>query len=150
MANPPTQDLAVRPRRAMRDTMEIGFTWLQRAAGQRTMIVIAHEQFYPSAITSRRLVELARASNATVHTVEVQGTPGKGGAFRRLGAAVRDGVIWLFEAFGEDEHSYSAGHTSRLLKRLSAETGGQSCVVGGDSKQGRCLEIVTARLFGAE
>jgi hypothetical protein len=130
--------------------MEIGFTWLKHAAGQRTMIVIAHEQFYPSAMSSGRLVELARLSNATIHTVEVQGAPARSGAFRRFGGALRDGLIWLFEAIGEDEHGYSAAHTARLLKRLSAETGGQSCVVRGDSKPGRCLEIVTARLVGAE
>jgi hypothetical protein len=45
----------VSPRTPMRDTMEMGFALLRETPRPRTMIVIAQQQLYPTAIRARRL-----------------------------------------------------------------------------------------------
>jgi hypothetical protein len=138
--------LVLRPRTPLRDAAVTGLHWLSGMPGPRSMILIAHEQFYASAVSTDQLIELAHESKTTIHTVHIAPKNRGGGFFRHLKQAFIDGGIWLFETIGEDEHSYSAGYTARLLKRLASATEGSACVAQAEPEVAACLNLIADRV----
>ncbi len=139
----------VRPRTPMREAMETAFALLISAPSPRTMVVIAHEQFYPTTVSTGRLLELSRRSETKVHTIHLVSNRDKGGVFRRLGRSLRNGIVWLVETLGLEERGYSARDTSRLLKRMADATGGNACVAAADEASGiTCADAIAAEIVG--
>jgi len=139
-------DLVVlRPRTPLRDAAVTGFQWLSKMPGPRSMILIAHEQFYASAVSADQLIALAHRSQTTIHTVHIAPKSQNGGFFRHLKQVFKDGCIWLFDSIGEDEHSYSAAYTGRLLKRIANATEGIACVAEVEPGEPSCLNLIADR-----
>jgi hypothetical protein len=135
-----------RPRIPMRDAMEAAFVHLAETPGPRTMVVVAHEQFYPSAISSGRLLDLARRTNTTVHTIYLSRKPDKEGFGTRLNRTMRNRFVWFVEEFVVDERGHSARDTERFLNRIAAATGGTACAADEDDRKSDCVGRVRAAL----
>lgn len=129
----------------MRDTMEASLVQLLDALSPRTMVVIAHEQFYPSSV-STGLLELARLSKTRVHTIHLPSRRERVGMLGRIGRSLRNGTVWLIENLAVEERGYSARDTARLLKIMADSTGGTACVAGGERTFGECARAVAAEI----
>lgn len=138
--------LVLRPRTPLRDAAVAGLQWLSRMPGPRSLILIAHEQFYASAVSADQLIALAHRSKTTLHTVHIASREGRGGIFKRLKQALRDGTIWLMESIGEPEHSSSAGATGDFLKRLAIATEGTACVAEVEQAESSCVSLIATRI----
>ncbi len=138
--------LAARPRTPLREAMEMGFSVLMNAPRQRTMVVIAHEQFYSSPVSMDRLVRLARHSGTRVHTIHLASNSGQVQGSHGLGEHLRKGVIWSVERIVVHERSYSARETSLQLKLLSNATGGTACVAEDESTGMACADAIAATM----
>jgi len=140
--------VVVRPRTPMREVMEAGFAQLMGVPRPHTMVVVAHEQFYPTTVSTSRLIELARRSQTKVHTIHLAPGRAKGGIFRRLGRSLRDGIVWVIEALALEERGYSARDTARMLEVIADSTGGTTCVAGGGGTGIDCAKLVAAEILG--
>lgn len=140
--------IVVKPRIPMREVMEAGFNWLIDTPGPHTMIVIAHEQFYPTTVSQGRLLELARCTRTIVHTIHLASTSTRSGVFRRLGRSLRNEAVWTSEVLGMGEGGYSARDTARLLKVIADGTGGKACVANGERAAIDCARSVAADIAG--
>lgn len=138
----------VRPRTPMREAMETGFTWLITVPRPRTMVVIAHEQFYPTKVSTGRLIELARRSGTKVHTIHLASSRGEAGVFRHLGRSLKNGIVWFAEVLVLDERGYSARDTERLLKLMADSTGGKECVAADERSGIACADAIAGELVG--
>jgi len=136
----------LKPRTPMRDAMETGFTRLAAAESSRTMVVMAHEQFYPTAVSTGGLFKSAQISETTVHTIHLASSRDDGGVFRRLGRTLKNGVVWLVEALITEDRRYSARDTSRLLKRMADATGGKACVAADEPSGIACVDAIAAEI----
>jgi hypothetical protein len=136
----------IRPRTPMRDTMEAAFARRLDAPGPRTVVVIAHEQFYPSSVSTDRLLDLARRSEATVHTIHLSSTRETSGVSRKVRRSLSNGIVWLVETLGMQERGYSARDTARLLKIMADATGGTSCETNGELTWTHCARTVAAEI----
>jgi hypothetical protein len=137
--------MLVRARTPMRDAMETGLARLIDAPRPRTMVVIAHEQFYPTAVSTGRLIELTRLSETKVHTIHLASNPGKRRLFHRFGASLRGGAVWLVET-SMGERGYAHRDTARLLKLFADETGGSACEATGERVAHDCARAVAAKI----
>ncbi len=138
--------VVVRPRTPMREAMEASLARLIDAPRPHTMVVLAHEQFYPTTVSTGRLLELARRSETQVHTIHLLSSRERVGVFRRLGRSLRNGIIWLVEALGLEERGYSARDTARLLQVMVDATGGQACVTGDERTGIDCARLIAAEI----
>ncbi len=136
----------VGPRTPMREAVETGFGRLITAPSPRTMVIIAREQFYPTTVSTGRLLELARRSETRVHTIHLASSRGEGRVFRRLGRSLRNGIDWLAEALALEERGYSARDTSRLLKLMADATGGKDCVADDERSGIACADAIAAEI----
>lgn len=134
----------LRPRTPMRDAMEIGFAALMEAPRPHTMVVIAHEQFYPTSVSTGRLLELAQRSGARVHTILLTSSPDQATEGRGLGRHLRTGVVWVIERIALRQRAYSVRDTARFLKTMSDTTGGKSCVAEDERTGMACAETIAA------
>jgi hypothetical protein len=134
----------IRPRTPMRDTMEAAFARLLDASGPRTVVVIAHEQFYPSSLSTDRLLDLARRSEATVHTIHLSSMRETAGVSRKVRRSLSNGIVWLVETLGMQERGYSSLDTARLLKMMAEATGGTACEISGEKTWTQCARTVAA------
>jgi hypothetical protein len=139
----------VKPRTPMRDAMEMGFALLMEAPRPHTMVVIAHEQFYPTSVSTSRLLELARRSEARVHTIFLTSSPDQARASCRLGRHLRSGVVWVVERIALRQRAYSVRDTSRFLKAMSDATGGTSCVAEDERTGIACADVI-ATIMGQQ
>lgn len=143
-----TGEMAVhRPRTPLREAVEAGFARLNGMPQPRVMVVIGREQFYPSAIREDQLIHSARRAQVTVHTMHI-GEERGGGFFRGCTRSLKQGVIWLLEAIGEDDHSYPAESTAKLMRRLSTETGGKACTTADERGGVSCPDEIAQRIAG--
>jgi hypothetical protein len=131
-------------RTPMREAIDAGFAHLAEAPGPRTMVVVAHEQFYPSGVPGRRLLDLARRTHTTVHTIYVERRHDQEAFDRRLNRRLRSRFVWFVETFVVDERGYSARETARLLKTMASATGGTACTVDDGEPSPECIARVTA------
>jgi len=137
----------VRPRTPMREAMAAGFARLISAPNPRTMVVIAHEQLYPTTVSTDGLIELARRSGTKVHTIHLASNRAQGGVPRRLGRSLKNAIVWLVEALVLKERGYSSRDTARLLKAMADATGGKACVAGGERTGSDCAKSVAAEIL---
>ena len=143
--------IEVRPHTPMAEVMEWAFNFLMDTPRPRTMVVIAHEQFYPSMVSPARLLGLARRSETTIHTIHLTAPKEHIRLFPRLGRAIRNGAGRLFDAFVvEDELSYSAVETARMLKEIADATGGKACVTDRERTGIDCAQSITAEILSPE
>lgn len=138
--------MAVEPRTPMREAIEAGLIRLITVSSPRTMVVIAHEQFYPTTVSKDRLLELARRSEAKIHAIYLASSRDKPGALRRFGRSLRNGIVWLVEVIILEERGYSARDTSRLLKFMADATGGKYCVATDESSGIVCADGISAAI----
>ena len=119
--------VVVTPRMPLRDVVEKGLLALITIPGPRTMIIIGHDQLYPSIVSADRLWELARQWNVQVHTIYV-GSNDKETGVRRLGRRMKN-------AFKQDpkEPRESARDTRRFLHLMANVTGGEACVANDEA-----------------
>lgn len=140
--------VVVRPRTPMREVMEAGLVRLRAAPPPRTMVVIAHEQFYPTTVSVHRLIELARRSETRVYSIHLASKRSGGGGFRRLGRSLRNGIVYLVEALGLEERGYSARDTERLFRVMAEATGGKLCIAAGERAAIDCAKLVASEIVG--
>jgi hypothetical protein len=138
--------VVVKPRTPMRGAMEWGFVRLLAAPGARTMVVIAHEQFYPTTVSVDRLIELARRSETKVHSIHLASVQCRGGVFRRLGRSLRSGIARLAETLALEERGYSARDTERLLNLMAEATGAKACIAAGERTAIECAEAIASEI----
>ena len=124
--------VVVRPRTPLREAMEEGFLWLMDAHRPHLMIVIAHDQFYPTTLSEGRLLELARSSQTTVHAIQLSSDRSRGGASRRPVSWLKNAAACLVERVALRERSYSTRDTGRLLNGMASATGGNICIAKGE------------------
>jgi hypothetical protein len=136
----------VTARTPMRDAMEAGLARLIDAPRPHTMVVIAHEQFYPTAVSTSRLLELTRGSETRVHTIHLASGPGKRGLFRRFGASLRGGAVWLVET-SMGERGYANRDTARFLTLLADESGGSACEASCERAAYDCAKSIAAEIM---
>lgn len=119
--------VVVTPRMPLKDVVEKGLLALITIPGPRTMIIVGHDQFYPSIVSADRLWELARQWNIQVHTIYV-GSDDKETRVRRLGRRMKN-------AFKQDpkEPRESARDTRRFLHLMADVTGGEACVANDEA-----------------
>lgn len=119
--------VVVTPRMPLKDVVEKGLLALIDIPGPRTMIIVGHEQLYPSIVSADRLWALARQWKIQVHTIYV-GSDDKETGVRRLGRRMKN-------AFKQDpkEPRESARDTRRLLHLLADVTGGEACVANDEA-----------------
>lgn len=134
--------VVVRPRTPMREAMEAGFARLIDVPSPHAMVVIAHEQFYPTSVSQGRLVELARRSETTVHAIHLASSRAQGGVFRRLRRWLGNGIVWLIETLALEERGYSARDTAHLLKIMADATGGRSCTAADEQTRITCAKYI--------
>lgn len=106
----------------LKDVVEKGLLALITIPGPRTMIIVGHEQLYPSVVSSDRLWELARQWEIRVDTIYVESNDKETGV-RRLGRRMKN-------AFKPDSKlpGQSSRDTRRLLHLIADVTGGEFCV----------------------
>jgi len=114
--------IVVRPRMPLKEVIEKGLLALITIPGPRTMIIVGHDQLYPSIVSADRLWDLARQWEIQVHTIYV-GSNGKEIGVRRLGRGMRN----LFKPDSK-EPGESARDTRRFLRLMADVTGGEACV----------------------
>ena len=119
--------VVVTPRMPLKDVIEKGLLALIEMPGPRTMIIVGHEQLYPSIVSADRLWELARQWNIQVHTIYV-GSNDKETGVRRLGRRIKN-------AFKQDpkEPRESARDTRCFLHLMADATGGEPCVANNEA-----------------
>jgi hypothetical protein len=119
--------VVVTPRMPLKDVVEKGLLALITIPGPRTMIIVGHEQLYPSIVSADRLWELARQWNIQVHTIYV-GSNDKETGVRRLGRRIKN-------AFKQDpkEPRESARDTRRFLHLMADATGGEACAANNEA-----------------
>jgi hypothetical protein len=139
----------VKPRTPMREAMETGFLWLIDAPSPHTMVVIAHDQFYPTSLSPDRLLDLARRTETKVHTIHLESTPTRREVFRRLGRSLRQRLVWGVEVLGLGERGYSPADTARLLKVMADATGGKTCVATGERAGIDCARLVATEIVSS-
>src|SRR5581483_1116085 len=119
--------VVVRPRTPLREAMEEGFVWLMEAHRPHFMIVIAHDQFYPTSTSKGRLLELARSSDTRVHAIQLSSDRSAEGGSRRPVSWLKSATAGLLERVALRERSYSTRDTERLLDALTDAQGGNDC-----------------------
>ncbi len=124
--------------------METGFGLLMGSPPPHAMVIIAYEQFYPTSVPTSRLLELARRSETTVHTIHLASNQAQGP--HGFGQQLRTGVAWVVERLMLHERGYSAGDTARLLKLMSGATGGTACVAEDESTGMACADAIAAMM----
>ena len=119
--------VVVSPRMPLKDVAEKALLALITIPGPRSMIIVGHDQLYPSIVSVDRLWELARQWNIQVHTIYV-GSNDKETGVRRLGRRMRN-------AFKQDpkEPRESARDTRRFLHLMADATGGEACVANNEA-----------------
>jgi hypothetical protein len=127
--------------------METSFFRLMTAPSPRTMVVIAYGQSYPTALSSDRLLALARRSQTTVHAIHLAQSGDRGRVLRRLGRSLRRALSSLAVAFGQIETGHSARDTARLLRLLADATGGITCTAADEPTETVCASLV-AEILG--
>ena len=130
----------------MLDSMEAAFARLLDVPGPRTMVVIVHEQYYPSSLSKDRLLELARRSKTTVHTIHLSSTRETAGVSRKVRRLLSNGIVWLVETLGMQERGYSSLDTARVLKMMAEKTGGTACEISGEKTWTQCARAVAAEI----
>ena len=138
--------VSIRPRTPMRDSMEAAFARLLDVPGPRTMVVIAHEQYYPSSLSTDRLLELARRSKTTVHTIHLSSMGETAGFSRKVRRWLSNGIAWVAATLGMQERGYSARDTARVLKMMSDATGGTACEISREKTWTQCARTVAAEI----
>lgn len=119
--------IAIKPRTAMRDAMESALAALAVAPLPHVMVVIAQEEFYPSAVPTSRLLELARMSSTRIYAIDLPAEPGQTNGSHHVGRSLAHGLSSLFERVMVREKAYGASDTARLLKLMSEATDGCAC-----------------------
>ncbi len=138
--------VSIRPRTPMRDSMEAAFARLLDVPGPRTMVVMAHEQYYPSSVSIDRLLELARRSETTVHTIHLSSMRETAGVCRNVRRPLSNGIAWVVATLGMQERGYSARDTARVLKMMSDATGGTACEISREKTWTQCARTVAAEI----
>jgi hypothetical protein len=139
--------VVVNPQVPLREAMELGFASLLDAPASRTMIVIAHAQFYPTSVSTRRLLRSVRQSNTRVHSIHMVPPAGSSPVLDRLGGLSRDGFVWVVETLAVGRRSFAGRSTAQLLQRMAKETGGEFCRTGPLPEDTNCVEEVASRVF---
>jgi hypothetical protein len=119
--------VVVKPRTPLKDAMEAGLLALITIPGPRGMIIVAHDQLYPSIVSADRLWDLARQWDIQVHTIYL-GSNANETAVRRLARRMRN-------VFNQDskEHGESPRDTRRFLHLMADVTGGEACVANDEA-----------------
>jgi hypothetical protein len=138
--------VVVRPRTAMKDAIEIGFAVLADTASPRAMIVIAQQQFYPTAVPNSRLLGLARHSATRVFTIHLPSKPDPDNGRRHIGRSVANGFCSVFERLVLRQRAYSERDTARFLKLLSDQTGGLACEVEDEQAAIACARAIATAI----
>lgn len=139
------QDLVVaQPRTSMRETMEIGLALLKETPSPHVMVVIAHEQFYPSSVPMSRLLELARRSDTRVHTIHLASNHDQSMEHPRFVQRIRNGAVWAVERLAFRERAFSSRDTARLMKSISDATGGTACVAEDERTGIACADMIVS------
>ena len=117
--------VVVRPATPLKDAMETGLLALIAIPGPRTMIIVAHDQLYPSILSDDRLWDLARRWQIQVHTIYL-GSNNKEIGVRRLGRRIKS-------IFKPDSTLGGSPRQTRSFLRLMADvTSGESCVANDE------------------
>jgi hypothetical protein len=141
--------VVVRPRTPMREVMEAGFAQLIGVPSRHIMVIMAHEQFYPTTVSTSRLIELARRSETKVHTIHLASGRAESGIFRRLGRTLRDGIVRLIKALGMEERGSSPRDTERLLQVMADATGGKACIAADEHTRIECARSIAAAIMSS-
>ncbi len=133
--------VVVRPRMPMKDVIEKGLLALITIPGPRRMVIVAHDQLYPSIVAADRLWDLARQWDIQIHTIYV-GSDHKEIGVRRLGRRMKDIFRPDSKPTGE-----SARDTSRFLHLMADVTGGEACVANDEATGIAAANAIAAKIL---
>jgi hypothetical protein len=123
--------MIVRPYTPLKEAIEMGLRELVTIPGRRDMIVVAHDQAYPSSVSTDSLWELARQWEIHVYTIHLA-TGDNETRVRRLGRRLRNGISGAFKR-GPDQQGNSAHDTRRFLHFMADATGAKACVANDEN-----------------
>lgn len=138
----------IRPRTTLMEA--IALTLDSVAVGQpvSAIVLIAHAQTSPTYIRTDQIIASLRGSEVPVYTIHLSGQKQRGNLFGRLGRALLSGTIWTVETLIEEDpgEAYSADDTARMLRAMSDESGGLSCVAADRSAALGCAQRIATRI----
>jgi hypothetical protein len=141
--------ISLPPRTPMKDAIAYSLEEIGKISGSHTVVVVAHDQFYPTLQSTSRLLSSAQQLKATAHTIHLESRGTKGNVFRRFGRALADGTIWVIEALSaQDAEAYSAGETASTLNQLAQGTGGKACIAIDRESGIHCANAIADQLKG--
>jgi hypothetical protein len=134
--------VVVRPATPLKDAMETGLLALIAIPAPRTMIIVAHDQLYPSILSDDRLWDLARQWQIQVDTIYL-GSNNKETGVRRLGRRIRG-------MFKPDPIRGGSTRQTRSFLRLMADvTSGEVCVANDERTGISAANAIAAQILKA-
>ena len=138
------------PRMPLREALQICFAELAALPPEtaKVMVIIVHEESYPSWISAQRLVESARKAGARVYVISLakRSSSERLGFLRRTERTLRDGMVWMIEGF-IDVLLPPRCSTSNMLKNLSVLSGGRFCTARNEFAVLACADEIAAGIF---
>jgi hypothetical protein len=130
-----------------REAMQVCFAELATLPPEtaRAMVIIVHEESYPSWVYTKWVMESVRQSGVRIYAISLakRSSGERLGLFLRTGRALRDGMVWMIEGFMEALPP-TRRSTSNMLKILSASSGGRFFTAGNEFAVLACAGEITA------
>ena len=141
--------LQMPPETPLREVVDACIGQLAGAAPEslRGVIVVAHEESFPSWMTAKELMESAEKSRVRIHAISLarRNAGKRENVFQRAGRALVEAVCWLGDGVLEGS-SHSRSDTTDMLKRLADSTGGRFCPAASESDIVECADGISAAI----
>jgi hypothetical protein len=141
--------LQVRPRTPLREVLASSISLFGSGAAAGDIVLIVHEESYPSSISAKRLVESAQQAEIGVYAILLAEPTENPGMVRRVGQAFRSAALWLVEGL-LDEPRNPKRKTAALLKEIAEGTRGYTCAVTDETSANACAATIVSRLRDRE
>jgi hypothetical protein len=146
--NPNRGLVRVQPRTPLKEAIALALKERADLNAIAALVVVAHEQISPTYVPTDQLISSLTRSEVPVHTIHLCGRPKRPNVFSRLRRSFVSGSVWLIEALiEEDRKADSVRNTGRMLRAMSDQTGGTSCVAPDRNASLRCADTIAARII---
>ena len=142
------QDLiVVDPYTPMKGATETGLRTLMTIPGQRSMVVIASDQLYPSGPSTDSLWQFARQQEIHIYTIHLAFSDNAIG-IRRFGRRLRKGISGAFKR-GPEQPAQSARDTRRFLHFMADTTDGKACAANDENTEIAAAHAIADEILNA-
>jgi len=121
------------------------------SAISKVIIILVHDESYPSWISHKQLLESSRKSGSIIYGVmlSARNKDERESSMHRVWRTISAGIVWILDGLSEGPDS-SRKNTYDLLKTLSVATGGITCSANNKTAILECAKSISEKLLSAE